>query len=633
MRTKPVPIAHVRDRYPSLAVSGYQRAVVWGQSQRAALIRSFLEDYPTGLVVLNRIAPPKANRSDPLAGLYLPRVEIIDGQQRLSTVFDFLQSPLVYFTDWAPRIPPKVDEPREIRLVRERLDALTRELRKAKAQYAPRRATRRDLLLKIAEQTGRELARRESGKKVEDPRFHQLVDAVAQLKTRVGRCNVVVEELRGLDSGDAERIYDVINSSGTRLKWWELLWGREHFVHTDYAALLPYRTRWNDQVERVALFYRMKNIPRDSPIKSVPPDSVSLWHAMYALGHYVYCKFAQKDPKTHPRASDGAIAKPKVDGLGFRLVSTFLGHDVSRAGVYGLLDRYSADQIRQTIDLLFDTADAVFDPYVTGDYQFFAKYAAFYADPLPAYPLIGLFVAAAKYISRNAAEGNGSKLTTKDTVALRALTEELFRDAVCTTNWAGTGDTKLEQWLGTHFVRVASQKGDEGAQFPGEIKAIDEAPKPRLWLDYMSELTGSSKRNPDRRAATFLFWTQYILDSNGSGALPRGVAQFDHIVPFNRNYPQTGNPLNIAAISSDLNRSKGNLTYSGWAPSPEEDRRYRAQVMCQPEIPNLPVTAATDFLSHATFTEIGDMVGERRKVFEFVLTTLTRQWISRGDSK
>jgi hypothetical protein len=629
---RPIAIADIRDHYPSLAVSGYQRAVVWGLGQRAALIRSFLEDYPTGLIVLNRLGVTKRGPKATVANPYLPRVEIIDGQQRLTTVFDFLRNPLVYFTEWSPHRPHTIEEPKEIRLVRERLDSLYKELRTAKAQFAPAKTGCRDLFGRIAAQAGRELQRRQDGKQVEDARFHQLVESVAQLRARVSRCRVVIEELDGLDSPDAERIYDVINSSGTRLRWWELLWGRELFVHTEYSAVTPYRTRRNDEVDRVAQFYRLKNIARDSPIKSVPPDTISLWHAMYALGHYCYNRFSQRDPRITPKISDGASTKPKVDGIGFRLVSTFLSHDVGRAAVYELLDEYSVDQIRQTIDLLFDTADVLFDPTLAGDYQFFVKYAAFYSDPIPAYPVVGLFVAASKFVARNRAEGNGSKLTSKDTTAMRALTEELFRDSICTSNWAGTGDARLKEWLNSHFDPVATLSGHGGTPFPGSIHPISTAPKVKLWLEYLAQLKGSGKRIPDRKIASFHFWTQYILDSGVSGALPRGTAQFDHIVPFNRNYPQTTHPLNLAAISADLNRSKGNLTYSGWAPEPDEDRRYRRQVLCRPEIPNVPVSAATDFLTHANFTELDQMLDERLKVFEFAMTGFLPQWISQGDS-
>jgi uncharacterized protein DUF262 len=628
---RPIAIGDIKDNYPSLAVSGYQRAVVWGLGQRAALIRSFLEDYPTGLIVLNRLGAPKRDPKLRTAASYLPRVEIIDGQQRLTTVFDFLQNPLVYFTEWSPYRPHGVEEPKEIRIVRERLDSLYKELRTRKSQFAPPKTGRRDMFGRIAAQAGRELQRRLEDKQVEDARFHQLVDSIAQLRAKVSRCRLVIEELEGLDSPDAERIYDVINSSGTRLRWWELLWGRELFVHTAYSAVSPYRTRRNDEVDRVAQFYRLKNIARDSPIKSVPPETISLWHAMYALGHYCYNRFSQRDPKITPKISDRASTKPKVDGIGFRLVSTFLSHDVGRAAVYDLLDEYSVDQLRQAIDILFDTCDVLFDPRLAGDYQFFVKYASFYSDPIPAYPVVGLFVSASKFVARNRAEGNGSKLTSKDTIALRALTEELFRDSICTSNWAGTGDARLKEWLNSHFDPVATLSGNGGAQFPGSIHVISSAPTGKLWLEYLGQLKGSGKRIPDRKIASFHFWAQYILDSAVSGALPRGIAQFDHIVPFNRNYPQTTHPLNLAAISADLNRSKGNLTYSGWSPTPDEDRRYRRQVLCNPAVPIAPVSAATDFLTHASFTDVDEMLAERSKVFEFLLTGFLPQWISKGD--
>lgn len=632
VRTVSYPIGQLGKRFPSLAVSSYQRAVVWTQPQQAALIRSLLEDYPTGLIVLNKIAPPKQGRNVKGPRILEERVEIIDGQQRLTTIFEFMQNPVVYFSTWAARLPHKIEEPGPIKVVREQFESLSRELRMGKAQYVGPKTSKAALLAKIASDGDAELKRLLEGQQVSDPRFHQLANSLLKLHTLVSRRKVVIDELDGLDTTDAEKIYDVINSSGTKLRWWELLWGRQEFVHTSYPSAAPYRTTRDEDVRRVANFYRMKNIPRSSPIKAVPPESLSLWHAMYALGHHTYNRFSMRDPKTHFQLTNDAATKPKVDGLGFRLVSTFLSHDISRAAIYDLLKEYPVDQIRQAIDILYDTADVVFDPAAAGDFQFFVKYAYFYYDALPAYPLLGLFVATSKFVAQNKASGLGIKLTSKDTIALRALTEELFRDSICTSNWAGTGDTRLEQWLDSHFEPVSSLEAKGGAKFPGAIMKIPERAQTSLWKTYISQLKETDKRMPDRRVAAFHFWVQYILDSGQEGALPRGNAQYDHIVPFNKHYPLTTHPLNIAAISADLNRSKGNLTYAGWKPGDEEDRRYRQQVLCQPRVPQLPPAAAADFLTKANFTDLQQMVDDRRSVFEFALTRYLPSWISEGDS-
>jgi uncharacterized protein DUF262 len=612
-------------------VSGYQRAVVWKPTQQAALIRSLLYDYPTGLIVLNRVAAAKPLGKSQIRDPYAPRIEIIDGQQRLTTIFDFLANPMVYATTWAPRLPTRLEEPKEIRAVREAFDALYRKLKRANENYAPSKTSKPALIARIASQASHEFGQVGAGKQVRDPRFHQLVDSLVRLDSAVRRRHLVIQLLGGLDTSEAERIYDVINSSGTRLRWWELLWGKEEFVHTPYPSPSPYRTERDVEVERVTDFKRVRNAMRTSPIKAVPTEVTSLWHAMYALGNYCNNRFSMQDPRLAITPPPDGTGKPKVDGLGFRLVSTFLSHDVGRASVYDLLAAYSPDQIRRAIDILFDTADTVFDNSSAGAFQFFIKYAYFDYDAIPAYPLVGLFVAASKFVAINKTSGAGVKLTSKDTTALRALAEEMFRDAICTSEWSGAGDTRLRQWMNAHFECVAPVSGNAGVAFPGAIKPIKDLPKGNLWLKYIASLDDSGRRTPDRRGLAFHFWVQYVLDASANGTLPKGQAQFDHIVPFNKHYPATSNLVNVAAISSELNRSKGGKTYAGWEPSAAFDQRYRTQVMCQSGLPDAPAAATADFLQHANFSEVRRMIDQRREVLEYAVTSGLRKWMAEGD--
>jgi hypothetical protein len=62
----------------------YQRNRVWNDEQRYALIDSITEEFPIGLVMLNVV--PHVDED----GVKVDHYEVVDGQQRMSTVFEYL---------------------------------------------------------------------------------------------------------------------------------------------------------------------------------------------------------------------------------------------------------------------------------------------------------------------------------------------------------------------------------------------------------------------------------------------------------------------------------------------------------------------------------------------------------------
>src|SRR3954469_10484487 len=62
----------------------YQRSRVWNDEQRYALIDSISEEFPIGLVMLNVVAHVDDDN------VKVDRYEVVDGQQRMSTIFEYL---------------------------------------------------------------------------------------------------------------------------------------------------------------------------------------------------------------------------------------------------------------------------------------------------------------------------------------------------------------------------------------------------------------------------------------------------------------------------------------------------------------------------------------------------------------
>ena len=631
MRVTTCAIGDIQSRYPNLGVSSYQRAVVWSPRQKAALIRSLLFDYPTGTVVLNDLSlKGKLGSPRPLAHLSSSH-DIIDGQQRLTTLYEFLDDPTLYVTTWAKNPPraPNAAEPALIQNVRAQFDALRRSLRPPRANYVPRGSSLRDLKAKIAQDAARQLRAQLDDGTGPDPRFYALVDSLNRLRRGIARRKIIIEELTNIGTTEAETIYHLINTSGTQLLWWELLWGKPAFVHESYVSTGPYRTSRENDVRTLSILYRANAQLR----AHAGGTNDSFWHAMLALGEYVQSYLSVRDPHTLTRLLSRDERRLPVDGLGFRLTSTALSHDIGRAAIYSLFDQYSKDTVRAAIDTLYDTCDLLMKTpdASTPDFLFFKKYAEFDADPIQAYPLIGIFVSAAKLVAKNKVEGAGITLKPSDRRSLRELTEEIFREVVTTAKWAGTGDSRLKEWLDRHF-EPAPTGGNHPVESLGAVRTISTTYNERQWTNLLDDLKPTGQRNVDRRTAALHFWIQYLFDSKQLGSLPKGTVQFDHIVPFERSPRSlTTHPLNIAAIPIRLNREKGVRSYRRWAPNGRVDKEYRMSVLCQPEIRGIPGAAAVDFLESANHAGLSHMISGRRKVFEFGLRSLLKEWITSGD--
>jgi hypothetical protein len=353
---------------------------------------------------------------------------------------------------------------------------------------------------------------------------------------------------------------------------------------------------------------------------------------MLALGEYVQFRFAIRDPQVQSALLSKDLRRIPVDGLGFRLVSTALSHDIGRAAIYDMFDQYSKDAVRTTIDTLFDTADLLLAHPDTSvpDFLFFKKYASFKADTVQAYPLLGLFVSAAKLVAKNKAKGAGITLSAGDRRALRSLTEELFREVVCTSKWAGTGDSRLKEWLDRHF-ESAPTSGPASVVSLGMPKSLDPTYREAQWRGLLRDLEITRQRKVDRRTAALAFWTQYLLDSRVRGCLPAGDVQFDHIVAFDSSpHSLTTHPLNIVAIRSEMNAVKGIRSYSKWAPTGSIDDEYRLNALCGLTIPKIPASATVDFLQWANHATIGKLVEARKKVSEYALGQVLTEWITSG---
>lgn len=629
MKVRTVPIGRLNSVFPRLGVSSYQRAVVWKPRQKASLIRSILDSYPTGALILNKLDRRGGLRR---GGPFVPGTshDIIDGQQRLTTIFEFFDEPSSYFLKWCPKSPRAGVPPEHalLRDVRTEFEALRKILAKPSENYVPARtrtAALKERICRDAEAYRLEISR---GRSLPDARFYGFVSALGRVHGKVASKRIIIQELTNLNTAEAESIYHLVNTSGTQLTWWQLLWSKPDFVEKQYPSAGPYRTGRDDIVRRLSNLYRQGN-----KLKIFAGTNDAFWHAMLALGEYVQQRFALWNPQNSTAPIAANKSRIGIDGLGFRLVSTALSHDIGRAGIYSLFDHYSDDQVRFAIDVIFDTVDLLLDnPTATSpDFLLLQKYARIELDAIPAYPLAGLLVSASKLVAQNRARGAGSTLSATDRRALRVLTEELFREVICTSQWAGTGDARLKEWLGAHFEPAPA--GYNHSAGLGNPRSLNPSVKPAAWRNRLDELRPLDQRQVDRGSTALLFWVQYLFDSRVHGSLPTGEVEVDHIVPYHRSARSlTTHPLNFAIVERDLNRSKGLKTFIRWNPDPAEAQAYRREALCGIRYPRLPSSVTSDFLSTADHSHIRQLIDVRHKVFIYALGELLSDWISNGDS-
>ena len=621
MRTGSHGIGGFKSTFPNLGVSSYQRAVVWKGSQKARFIQSILNDYPTGILVFNKI-----ERRTPDSPTLSASHDIIDGQQRVTTIYEFLENPLVYVTNWLPR-KPKDPEVQLVADIREKFQELIVELRRVREGYLPRGTPRKELLERVYGDAGDELRRRLAGVDPANPKFVPLVDKMLKFYQEVSGRQLVVQELDNIESFEAERMYRIINVSGTELLWWELFRVDRTFAGSQYVSLAPYATTYNRLVATLSRMYRSR-----SKVRTADTNNDSYWDSLFALGEYYHLLFDGKDPTTARELVAPEHRLLNVDGLGFRLVSAVLSGEVSRVAINKVRAEYSESDLRKAIDSLFDAGDLLFRG--VAHFKFFQKYTAFGREVIPAYPLVGIIVAAAKMVAINKQAGNGITLSQNDTLNLRALTEELFRESLCTPKWAGSGDSKLKGWLDSHFKEVSKISESPPLEpFPGRLVGASSTFDRDRWQSFLGGLGPMNQRTVDRRSMFLHFWVQYLCDSKVAGCLPSGVVEFDHIVAFQDTPGSlTTHPVNYAAISERLNRLKRKQSYLDWAPAGADDTDYRRWVLddFSQSLSGSPPLRIR-FLPYANHGNVYRMIEERKRVLEYVLTGLLPDWITNGD--
>lgn len=612
-------IGGVPSAYPNLGVGTYQRTVVWKGPQKADFIRSVLKGFPTGVIVLNTIS----EKGDEQSASH----DIIDGQQRLTTLYEFLENPLVYVIDWVPKAPTD-PEPNAIQDVRAEFDALYRQLKPVKAGYFPKGMKTPDARRKLSADAGQELRKKRSGVDI-DSRFGPLVEKAHKFYLAVTKNEIVVQELQDMPTHDAELLYELINTRGTEVLWWELLKVDPAYAHQVYTSTSGYKTTHDGLVARTSKLYRAGKLPAH------PTKNDSFWDALFALGEFYHLLFAGEAPAKASGLVRRSDRKLKIDGLGFRLVSAFLSHEVNRVAINELFDDYSEEDVRRAIDALIDTGEILFSS--APNFDLFKKYSRFGADVIPAGPLVGVIIASSKFVALNKQSGMGITLTENDTTNLRCLAEELFRELLCTQKWAGSGDSKLKAWLDSHFLPVARKRAPRSppppsAPYPGKLLTAASTYDKDTWIEFINTLKPTGSRSVDKRSMLLCFWLQYLFDSKAPGALPQGEVAFDHIVSHQATPGSTtSHPLNYAAITEDLNAKKGKKSYLQWNPAGKEAASYRLCVLENLDFEIGGKSAEQDFLQYADHAQIGKLVSERKKVAEYGLGVLLPHWTSNGD--
>jgi hypothetical protein len=631
-------IGRLFSRFPTLEVATYQRTFVWHPGQKASFIRSILSDYPTGLIVLNKTARSGLSSimPNPPAHTFKTVHEVIDGQQRLSTLDEFLANPMVYVTEWQKVLRSNAvgEEPPDLLSMRNEYQSLWPRLAKPKSGFVVKGTPRSEVKSKVADRARVLFPKWKRGGRLTGPDadFVPLLQAIDRASRGVEREYIAIAELHNIDAENAERIYQAINTTGTALTWWQLLAVKDYYNSRFYPSTAGYSTKNDTEVRTIADLYK---IP--TRLKQQLSTGDTLWHAIHAVGEKFQFAFSGGSGPINatnlPAASDRRL---NVDGLGFRLVSGFLTHDIGLTTVTKLPQYYDDEEIRQAVDALFDAVEYLFGSHgaASNGYALFEKYSRFKVDALPAYPVLGMFIAAAKLIALNRAKGAARGLSKRDCLSIRSLTEELLRQAICSSKWVGSGDSKLKAWLDDHFDPVGGNSPKTpGRPFPGKLRNALNSYDHLVWADYVEGLGATGKPSVDKNSMGLLFWIQYLFDSVSPGCLPAGHVQFDHIVAHDASPgSQTSNPLNYAAISGRINDEKKRKTFSNWQPSTPDLTEYRLCSLDNPTLrPGLPNCPGLGFLRYADHANLDQMIDERKAVFAYAVSELIPRWISNGD--
>jgi len=562
----------VREEGYKLRLGAYQRSVVWKDKQKAELIDSILMGYPIGVIVLNRIERKGvAQTAD---------YDIIDGQQRLTAIKEFWDDPLLYITKWRKEPGKKEEEEESLAIIsslRSSIDEIVEQLKRE-----DRRATKRELRERVLENI-REYCRRGEGAQIGE-RYRKAVELVRTLKERVAGTTIPIQILED-DTLKAEKIYEVLNTKGTTVSWWYLLLVKDNFRGKDYGGeYTNIVSRYMDELKR-----------REKFVRDHGTDNLALWYAMYALGEYYQSK-----------------VRLGIDGLGFRLVSAFLSHEINRAATAQLLDSYDSSIVKKAIDALFKTAEVL--ERGEGDFSLFRKCRYLSTrGVLPAYPFVGIILCAAKLIAENYEKRGQYLLSRDDGKTLRRATEELFREYFL-GKWKGSGDSRLKEWLDRH-----SSKVENATDYLGRIDrdSFVSGFNGEEWMEQLGKLEPVGGRI-DRPSCFFTFWVQYVY-----GRLPDAEIEFDHIVPYDVRVTETRHPLNLVAVSKELNSEKRERTFEEWKEksSSEKVEEYRRYVL-DDIVPHL---------QEATTSTIRSMIEKRRTIFEKCFKEKLPQWIDNGD--
>ncbi len=614
---------------PYLRLDAYQRSLSWDEKLQAAFIISVVNDWPTGIIVLNKIDTKGTSGG---GSQLLTTHDIIDGQQRLSTLKDFLENPLIYVYKWQSKEPDE-DEPLSIQEMRDEFEELVKKLRKSKSGSIYSGKLKSEVRTKVFEEARIDFRRKLFGDPINNIDFKNLIDKMNDLYVLVSQRLLAIQETEASPS-DAEKMYTAINTHGEPVEWWELLRAGD-FNKIEYKSEVSYSVRYTSEIIRLSKLYLAQSKFKSKNYFNPNPNP-TLWDAMFALGEYYHAYFAGVDPK-NPTQMNNLInrkdRKLKVDGLGFRLISGLLSHEVSRVSINHLFEDYELTTILRAIDSLFNTAEILFSETRSDKFKLFQKYSKFGAEVIPAYPQICLIIAAAQIQLIN----NQTTLSSTDQENLRILAEEILRESICTERWSGTADKKLKEWLDNHFFSTSKEinlnqnapVSPSSKPFPGGMKSIQLNPNfAAEWQKKLSSITSIKIRTVPKEWQYFHFLIQYLWDSKINGTLPKGPTSYDHIVAYNPNIPLTTHPYNFCALYKDLNNKKSRMSYIDWNPFGSDKSNYEMQCINNPCIPS---GISKDFLKHADIINIQTMINEREQLIEFALVNILNDWIRSGD--
>lgn len=495
-------------------VPNYQRGIAWKKTQQEEFIDSLKKGWPFGTILLYK-------RAD---GNY----EIIDGYQRCTTIYSFVQSPSKYFneSDIADNLPAKIiqitgyPETEDLKSkIKEHIENWMHNLSAEDIKNIQYLKYAMDFVKDFPLADGKL-----------EPIAEAVRDSFKQYKEMCDKISTMAIPaiiITGDDDALPE-IFERINSRGTKLTKYQIYaatWTKKYKINPQkYSDLFVYNKKRYNKMQTTGL-----QIADYSDLDYANDNKLELFEICYALG--------KKLGDAYPGLFDTSKDAVDVDGLGFTLINSCLGQKNSNSkNLPNTIDKYvGKDKINDFIKCIEDCVKLA-DNFV-GKFNAFKLNSKDLAGPLHAeYQIISII--ANIFINRHVdykRDANTDIITEYNIqfdkpkkgfdIYKRKLEKNLRRHYcldIINKKWAGSGDKKMD---GVIFANDYYTSDVSWKDFSSSLK--------KWFEEKSSEISEYSRVYPPQEQEKLFLSMLYLPRFSAGQALDSSKYDVEHLATKN----------------------------------------------------------------------------------------------------